>query len=259
MRLSVRRTLRVPDPVRLARFERSPDLGPRLLVFSGGTALRPTSRELVRYTRDSIHIVTPPRPGRQLGGASPRLFDDRHRGRAQPPHGPGRPDPSGQPGGVRALRLPLRPLGPRCPAGGGGRHDRRGASAGGEDSRPDAEDHSKPPGPVPPGDAGGLRPAWRQHRKPRRQGRLPGKPAAPGSGHLHLFQAGQGSGHGAARHQRRPAPRGGARGRTRCRRPAPPHRKEAAPISSPVRRVHISESTESPAPVRPKIREKCAS
>lgn len=35
--------------------------------------------------------------------------------------------------------------------------------------------------------------------------------------------------------------------------------KEAAPISSPVRRVHISESTESPAPVRPKIREKCAS
>ena len=32
---------------------------PRILFFSGGTALRETSRKLVRHTRNSIHLVTP--------------------------------------------------------------------------------------------------------------------------------------------------------------------------------------------------------
>lgn len=34
-------------------------LGPRLVFFTGGTALRELSRELIRYTHNSVHLVTP--------------------------------------------------------------------------------------------------------------------------------------------------------------------------------------------------------
>ncbi|HMA85988.1 MAG TPA: GAK system CofD-like protein [Desulfosalsimonadaceae bacterium] len=36
-----------------------PAAGPRVLFFSGGTALRELSQELIRYTHNSIHIITP--------------------------------------------------------------------------------------------------------------------------------------------------------------------------------------------------------
>jgi len=49
----------LPDPVKLARHLKSPELGPRILFFSGGTALAGISRELKRYTHNSIHLVTP--------------------------------------------------------------------------------------------------------------------------------------------------------------------------------------------------------
>ena len=55
----ITRTARLPDPVKLARYKKSPDLGPRLLFFSGGTALRELSQELIRYTHNSIHVITP--------------------------------------------------------------------------------------------------------------------------------------------------------------------------------------------------------
>ncbi|MEW5771946.1 MAG: GAK system CofD-like protein [Thermodesulfobacteriota bacterium] len=48
-----------PDPVRLARYRNAPGSGPRVLFFSGGTALRSLSRALVGYTHNSIHIITP--------------------------------------------------------------------------------------------------------------------------------------------------------------------------------------------------------
>lgn len=38
---------------------RAPALGPRVLFFSGGSALAPTSRALQRYTHNSRHLVTP--------------------------------------------------------------------------------------------------------------------------------------------------------------------------------------------------------
>ena len=38
---------------------RSHGKGPRILFFSGGTALKDTSRELLKYTHNSIHLVTP--------------------------------------------------------------------------------------------------------------------------------------------------------------------------------------------------------
>ena len=37
----------------------NPERGPRLLFFSGGTALRDTARELLCYTHNSIHLITP--------------------------------------------------------------------------------------------------------------------------------------------------------------------------------------------------------
>lgn len=42
----------------LARYKRMPELGPRILFFSGGTALRLLSREIVSYTHNSIHLIT---------------------------------------------------------------------------------------------------------------------------------------------------------------------------------------------------------
>lgn len=38
---------------------RTPERGPRLLFFSGGTALKDTAHELVPYTHNSIHLITP--------------------------------------------------------------------------------------------------------------------------------------------------------------------------------------------------------
>ena len=62
-------TARLPDPVKLARYLKSPELGPRVLFFSGGTALTGVSRELKRYTHNSIHLVTP----FDSGGSSAKL------------------------------------------------------------------------------------------------------------------------------------------------------------------------------------------
>lgn len=68
-RVIIPHAVTLPDPVRIARFLRAPELGPRLLFFSGGTALRELSRELVRYTHNSIHLITP----FDSGGSSAKL------------------------------------------------------------------------------------------------------------------------------------------------------------------------------------------
>ncbi|WP_207063463.1 GAK system CofD-like protein [Motiliproteus sp. SC1-56] len=49
----------LPNPLKLGRFLKAPELGPRPLFFSGGSALNATSRVLKRYTHNSIHFVTP--------------------------------------------------------------------------------------------------------------------------------------------------------------------------------------------------------
>jgi CofD-related protein of GAK system len=59
MRISVTRDVIIPDRLKLERYRRAPELGPRLLFFSGGTALRELARELTRYTHNSIHLITP--------------------------------------------------------------------------------------------------------------------------------------------------------------------------------------------------------
>lgn len=46
-----------------------PELGPRVLFFSGGTALRPLCRVLKTYTHNSVHLITP----FDSGGSSAKL------------------------------------------------------------------------------------------------------------------------------------------------------------------------------------------
>ena len=65
----ITRTARLPDAVKLGRYRKSPELGPRVLFFSGGTALTGISRELKLYTHNSIHLVTP----FDSGGSSAKL------------------------------------------------------------------------------------------------------------------------------------------------------------------------------------------
>jgi CofD-related protein of GAK system len=57
--LTITRAVRMPDPFRIERFLSNPKLGPRLLFFSGGSALNGVAQTLKRYTHNSIHLVTP--------------------------------------------------------------------------------------------------------------------------------------------------------------------------------------------------------
>ncbi len=63
------RQVRLPDPVRAALCRKVPELGPRILFFSGGSALRDLARSLVDGTHNSIHLVTP----FDSGGSSAKL------------------------------------------------------------------------------------------------------------------------------------------------------------------------------------------
>jgi CofD-related protein of GAK system len=71
MQIEVTHSINLPDPRRMELLRRNPDLGPRILFFSGGSALRKTSEELVYYTHNSIHIITPV----DSGGSSAVLRD----------------------------------------------------------------------------------------------------------------------------------------------------------------------------------------
>ena len=55
----IRRKELLPNSVKLARYAKVPELGPRPLFFSGGSALRHLSSILIKYTYNSIHIITP--------------------------------------------------------------------------------------------------------------------------------------------------------------------------------------------------------
>ncbi|HWR05068.1 MAG TPA: GAK system CofD-like protein [Humidesulfovibrio sp.] len=55
----IRREVEIPNHMALARLEKCPELGPKLLFFSGGTALKRSSARLVNYTHNSIHVITP--------------------------------------------------------------------------------------------------------------------------------------------------------------------------------------------------------
>lgn len=69
MIINVKQRKILPNPIKLERYRRSPDLSPCILFFSGGTALRNTCKELTNYTHNSIHIITP----FDSGGSSAKL------------------------------------------------------------------------------------------------------------------------------------------------------------------------------------------
>lgn len=58
-KISITRQVSIPDVPRIRRYERAPELGPKILFFSGGSALNDISRNLKNYTHNSIHLVTP--------------------------------------------------------------------------------------------------------------------------------------------------------------------------------------------------------
>lgn len=58
-RTVIRREVELPNHMALARLEKCPELGPKLLFFSGGSALKRASMRLVNYTHNSVHIMTP--------------------------------------------------------------------------------------------------------------------------------------------------------------------------------------------------------
>jgi len=53
------RTVEIPDALRISRYHKIPELGPRILFFSGGSALNGLCKTLKNYTHNSIHLVTP--------------------------------------------------------------------------------------------------------------------------------------------------------------------------------------------------------
>jgi CofD-related protein of GAK system len=67
--VTISHTVSLPDQVKIARYLKAPELGPKVLFFSGGTALRDLSRELVNYTHNSVHLLTP----FDSGGSSAKL------------------------------------------------------------------------------------------------------------------------------------------------------------------------------------------
>jgi len=65
----ITRSVKIPDPLKISRYRKVPELGPKILFFSGGSALNATSRVLKLYTHNSIHLVTP----FDSGGSSAKL------------------------------------------------------------------------------------------------------------------------------------------------------------------------------------------
>ena len=57
--ITVARTLTCPDMVQVDRCLRLPEYGPKILFFSGGSAIRDLSSVLKNYTHNSVHLITP--------------------------------------------------------------------------------------------------------------------------------------------------------------------------------------------------------
>jgi CofD-related protein of GAK system len=67
--LRIWRSMTMPDLVRVHRYQSLPEQGPKVLFFSGGSALNKISRVFKEYTHHSVHLVTP----FDSGGSSARL------------------------------------------------------------------------------------------------------------------------------------------------------------------------------------------
>lgn len=59
VKVRISRGVELLEGSRVEPRQTAPERGPRLLFFSGGSALRPLCRSLKRYTHNSIHLITP--------------------------------------------------------------------------------------------------------------------------------------------------------------------------------------------------------
>ncbi len=57
-KIRVVRSVEIPDLLRISRYRKIPELGPRILFFSGGSALNGLCKTLKNYTHNSAHLVT---------------------------------------------------------------------------------------------------------------------------------------------------------------------------------------------------------
>ncbi|NOQ80360.1 MAG: GAK system CofD-like protein [Gammaproteobacteria bacterium] len=69
MNIKITRSAVIPDPIRISLYHKAPELGPKILFFSGGSALNELSQHLKNFTYNSIHLVTP----FDSGGSSAKL------------------------------------------------------------------------------------------------------------------------------------------------------------------------------------------
>jgi CofD-related protein of GAK system len=69
MPVQITRIASFPDELRVSRSLRAPELGPRILFLSGGSALRALCRVLKQYTHNSQHLIT----AFDSGGSSAQL------------------------------------------------------------------------------------------------------------------------------------------------------------------------------------------
>ncbi len=70
-RIPISRFAKIPDRIRLERYRRTPELGPKILFFSGGTALRDLSKSIKEFSFNTCHLITP----FDSGGSSAQLRD----------------------------------------------------------------------------------------------------------------------------------------------------------------------------------------
>jgi len=67
--VTITRELHIPDNTRINRSLRLPEFGPKILFFSGGTAIKDLSACLINYTHNSIHLITPFDSGGRIANA----------------------------------------------------------------------------------------------------------------------------------------------------------------------------------------------
>lgn len=74
IQIEITRKVTIPDYIKIERYRTSPALGPKILFFSGGTALKEMSKRIIDYTHNSIHLITP----FDSGGSSAKIRNSFH-------------------------------------------------------------------------------------------------------------------------------------------------------------------------------------
>lgn len=71
-RMRIKKYVSIPDRKAMERLRKVPELGPNLLFFSGGTAIKRLSQEIINYSHNTTHVITP----FDSGGSSAELRNE---------------------------------------------------------------------------------------------------------------------------------------------------------------------------------------